>query len=79
MAKYKIWVDEENSKEIICDSKEKAIEVFDNETKRANEEYGWECMTVAEMLEEEPDADFDDLIEGCDFVYCEKIESEEEG
>ena len=78
MAKYKIWVDEENSNEIICNSKEEAIEVFDSETERANEEYGWECMTVAEMLEEDPEADFDDLIEGCDFVYCEKIESEEE-
>ena len=74
MAKYKIWVDEENSKEIICDSKEEAIEVFDSETERANEEYGWECMTVAEMLKEDPEADFDDLIKGCDFVFCDKIE-----
>lgn len=78
MAKYKIWVDEENSKEIICDSKEEAIEVFDSETKRANEAYGWECMTVAEMLEEDPEDDFDDLIKGCDYIYCEKIESEDE-
>ena len=78
MAKYKIWVDEENFNEIICDSKEEAIEVFDSETKRANEAYGWECMTVAEMLEEDPEDDFDDLIKGCDYIYCEKIESEDE-
>ena len=74
MAKYKIWVDEQNSQPRIANSKNEAIKIFDEETKRANELYGWECMTVAEMMEEEA-IEFDDLITMCDFVYCEKIEN----
>ena len=72
MAKYKIWVDEEGFIPRIANDKDEAIKIFDEETKRVNEKYGYEFMTVAEMIEEQDD-DFDNLIEGCDFIYCEKI------
>lgn len=72
MAKYKIWVDEQNSTPRIANSKDEAMKIFDEETKRANEMYNVNCMTIAEMVEEEA-IEFDDLITMCDFVYCEKI------
>lgn len=78
MIKYVIWCDEPKANPIIETSKETAIATFDRETLKYNKKYKADCMTVAEMLEEQPNADFDDLIKGCDFVYCEKFEGEEE-
>ena len=78
MIKYVIWCDERNANAIVASSKEEAIRAFDQETVRYNKTYNVDCMTVAEMLEEDPTADFDELINGCDFVYCQKFEGTEE-
>lgn len=78
MIKYIIWCDERNVNPIVATSKENAIKVFNQETLRYNEEHNCDCMTVAEILEEQPNADFDDFIKGCDFVYCEKFQGTEE-